>query len=164
MSIIEKHRSSAPAKPKPAPAPAAAEQEKPSKADKTPKAEKAAVEKTAAKKSGSGKTGSKTKPSAGQKGGSSKKSAPEASSGSPLVFVPNGKESRMKDEQKMKTLKWNFQSPRTEHIDQLKEQLAPCISSDLHTSFFHDDPKKHIAALAMLTKVLCAYVHTRRYM
>lgn len=156
MGIIEKHRSSAPAKPKVAPAPAAPEQEKPPKATKTPKTEKATAETTSDKPTKkAGKAGGKTKATAGSKGGSSKKTASEPSSGPPLIFVPNGKESRMKDEEKMKTLKWNFQSPRTEHIDQLKEQLTPCISTDLHTNLFHDDFKKHLAALAILTKVCC---------
>ena len=75
------------------------------------------------------------------------------SSGAPLVFVPNGKESRMKDEEKMKTLKWNFASPRAEFIDQLKEQMQPCVSAALYTQLFHDDFKQHIAVLGILTKV-----------
>ncbi len=150
IGIIEKHRSAAPSKPKGTPAPAA-EPKKPPKAEKAPeKSTEKATKKTASGKP-RGKAGSKA--SAGQKVSSSKKNAPEPSTGSPLVFVPNGKESRTKDEERMKTLKWNFQAPRTEHIDQLKEQLAPCVSTDLHASLFHDDFKKHLAALATLTKV-----------
>ncbi|XP_064399412.1 cytoskeleton-associated protein 5-like isoform X3 [Halichondria panicea] len=149
IGIIEKHRSAAPSKPKGTPAPAA-EPKKPPKAEKAPeKSTEKATKKTASGKP-RGKAGSKA--SAGQKVSSSKKNAPEPSTGSPLVFVPNGKESRTKDEERMKTLKWNFQAPRTEHIDQLKEQLAPCVSTDLHASLFHDDFKKHLAALATLTK------------
>ena len=86
-------------------------------------------------------------------GGKDKKSGGAESSGAPLVFVPNGKESRMKDEEKMKTLKWNFASPRAEFIDQLKEQIQPCTSAALFTQLFHDDFKQHIAALGILTKV-----------
>ena len=88
-------------------------------------------------------------------GGKDKKGSGAESSGAPLVFVPNGKESRMKDEEKMKTLKWNFASPRAEFIDQLKEQLQPCTSAALFTQLFHDDFKQHIAALGILTKVNC---------
>ena len=88
-------------------------------------------------------------------GGKDKKGSGAESSGAPLVFVPNGKESRMKDEEKMKTLKWNFASPRAEFIDQLKEQLQPCTSAALFTQLFHDDFKQHIAALGILTKVSC---------
>ena len=88
-------------------------------------------------------------------GGKDKKGSGAESSGAPLVFVPNGKESRMKDEEKMKTLKWNFASPRAEFIDQLKEHLQPCTSAALFTQLFHDDFKQHIAALGILTKVSC---------
>ena len=59
----------------------------------------------------------------------------------------------MKDEEKMKTLKWNFASPRSEFIEQLKEQIQPCVSAAFYTQLFHDDFKQHIAALALLTKV-----------
>ena len=87
-------------------------------------------------------------------GGKDKKGGgAEESSGAPLVFVPNGKESRMKDEEKMRTLKWNFATPRSEFVEQLKEQMQPCVSAALFTQFFHDDFKQHIAALGILTKV-----------
>ena len=72
-------------------------------------------------------------------GGKDKKGGSAETSGAPLVFVPNGKESRMKDEEKMKTLKWNFASPRAEFIEQLKEQMQPCASTALFTQLFHDD-------------------------
>ena len=51
-------------------------------------------------------------------------------------------------------LKWNFTSaPRDEHIDQLREQLTPCVSKKLLDEMFHADFKHHIAALDMLSKV-----------
>ena len=74
-------------------------------------------------------------------------------SGAPLIFVNNGKETRIRDEEKMKTIKWNFNQPRKEHIELLKDQLQPCVSSTIFTQLFHDDFKKHIAALDTLTKV-----------
>lgn len=74
-------------------------------------------------------------------------------SGAPLVLVPNGKENRHKDEDKMKTLKWNFIQPRKEFVEQLKDQLQPCVSSTFFLQLFHDDFKKHIVALDTLTKV-----------
>ena len=43
--------------------------------------------------------------------------------------------------------------PRTEHIDQLKEQMQPCVSPALYSQLFHDDFKHHITALVTLTKV-----------
>ena len=69
------------------------------------------------------------------------------------MLVPNGKEGRQRDEEKMKSLKWNFAQPRREYVDQLKDQLQPCVSSTLFTQLFHDDFKKHIVALETLTKV-----------
>ena len=85
-------------------------------------------------------------------GSKDKKGGGAESSGAPLVFVPNGKEFRMKDEEKVKILKWNFASPRAKFIDQLKEQIQPCTSAALFTQLFHDF-KQYIAALGILTKV-----------
>ena len=79
--------------------------------------------------------------------------AGEEGSGAPLVFVPRGKEQRTKEEEKMKSLKWNFASPRAEHIEQLKEQMQSCVSAALFTQLFHADFKQHLAALAIMTKV-----------
>ena len=73
--------------------------------------------------------------------------------GAPLVLVPHGKEGRHKDEDKSKTLKWNFAQPRREYVDQLKDQMLPCVSSTIYAQLFHDDFKKHIVALESLTKV-----------
>ncbi len=53
----------------------------------------------------------------------------------------------------MKTLKWNFAQPRKEHVEQLKDQIQPCVSSAVFTQLFHDDFKKHIVVLETLTKV-----------
>ena len=54
----------------------------------------------------------------------------------------------------IQTLKWNFASPRTEHIEQLKEQFAPCVSGTLRSQLFHSDFKFHLVALSTLTQVL----------
>ena len=59
----------------------------------------------------------------------------------------------MKDEDKMKTLKWNFTAPRAEHIAQLKDQLQTCVSSELLAQMSHDDFKHHLKAIDTLTKV-----------
>lgn len=151
VGILEKHKASAPPPKTKQPPPAAAEPPPPPAEDKPAKTEKKGADKTkSSSKSASASKGSATKGKGQKKGGSS---AAEVSSGAPLVYVPNGKESRMKDEEKLKTVKWNFNQPRSEHMDQLKEQLVPCVSSDLHSQLFHDDFKKHITALATLTKV-----------
>ena len=89
-----------------------------------------------------------------------------------LIYVHNGKEQRMKDEDKMKAslnlkifapkffnpqnfqvLRWNFASPRGEHVAQLKEQLQPCLSPELHAQMCHEDFKQHLKAIDTLTKV-----------
>ena len=59
----------------------------------------------------------------------------------------------MKDDEKMKVLKWNFGQPRREHVDQLKDQMHPCVNATVLVQLFHDDFKKHIAALETFTKV-----------
>ena len=59
----------------------------------------------------------------------------------------------MKDDEKMKVLKWNFGQPRREHVDQLKDQMHPCVNATVLAQLFHDDFKKHIAALETFTKV-----------
>jgi cytoskeleton-associated protein 5 len=72
----------------------------------------------------------------------------------PLILVPRGKEQRMKDDEKLKLLKWNFQLPRPEHIDQLKDQMLSCVSLSLHKKLFHEDFKQQLAAVAILTKAV----------
>ena len=49
--------------------------------------------------------------------------------------------------------------PRQEHIDQLKDQLTPCISRSLHAQLFHDNFKQHLAALTALTKTVKVTEH-----
>ncbi|CAI8010225.1 Cytoskeleton-associated protein 5 [Geodia barretti] len=55
---------------------------------------------------------------------------------------------------KPKVLKWNFASPRSEHVVQLKEQLQPCLSPDLFAQMCHDDFKQHLKALETLIKAV----------
>ena len=50
-------------------------------------------------------------------------------------------------------LKWNFGTPRPEHLEQLKEQLTPCLSKKQFAEMFHADFKHHIVALEALIKV-----------
>ena len=85
--------------------------------------------------------------------GSKKGGGAAEESGSALVVVHNGKEARNRDEDKMKTIKWNFNQPRKEHTEQLKDQLQPCVNATLFGQLFHDDFKKHLAALDTLIKV-----------
>ena len=47
----------------------------------------------------------------------------------------------------LQILKWSFSTPRSEFIEQLKDQMQPCVSRPLLTQLFHDDLKHHIATL-----------------
>ena len=53
----------------------------------------------------------------------------------------------------------DFSTPRSEFIEQLKDQMQPCVSRPLLTQLFHDDFKHHIAALGTLKEVcgVCIY-------
>ena len=47
-------------------------------------------------------------------------------------------------------------------MEQLKDQMQPCVSRPLHAQLFHDDFKQHIAALGTLKEVcavLCVHTH-----
>ncbi len=58
-------------------------------------------------------------------------------------------------------LKWSFSTPRSEFVEQLKDQMQPCVSRPLHTQLFHDDFKQHIAALG--TRTVCAHTHSHTH-
>ncbi|XP_071809133.1 cytoskeleton-associated protein 5-A-like isoform X2 [Asterias amurensis] len=75
----------------------------------------------------------------------------------PPLIMNNGKDKRLKDEQELKVLKWNFTTPRLEYIDQLKDQMQPCVSKAILTSLFHADFKYHIQALTTFTENLDTY-------
>ena len=65
----------------------------------------------------------------------------------------SNKNKRVDEEKALKTLKWNFDAPRREFIDQLKTQMeAASFNRTLMTQLFHDDFKYHIIALQTLTK------------
>ncbi|CAK8693087.1 unnamed protein product [Clavelina lepadiformis] len=74
---------------------------------------------------------------------------------SPMFMkLANGKEQRMKDEAKLKTIKWNFKSPREELVVQLQQQLSTCVGSSLLTELFHADFQRHLKAITMLNQAL----------
>ena len=65
------------------------------------------------------------------------------------------KNKRVDDEKALKTLKWNFDAPRKEFIDQLKQQMETAgFNRTLMVQLFHDDFKFHILALQTLTKCI----------
>lgn len=59
---------------------------------------------------------------------------------SPLLSVNNCKNQRCIDEQKLKTLKWTFTTPREEFTELLRDQmLAANVNKGLIANMFHDD-------------------------
>ena len=81
------------------------------------------------------------------------KGAAEEEDVSPPLTVGKGKESReqrLKDENSHKLLKWNFNMPTKEHIQQLNELMATVCSKSLHTLLFHADFKFHLQAMEKL--------------
>merc|ERR1712223_807197 len=71
-------------------------------------------------------------------------------------YVANNlKNQRFKDETRLKVLKWNFQTPRQDVIDQLKDQMiASSFSAMLIPQLFHNDFKQHLKAIDTLTKYI----------
>ncbi len=65
----------------------------------------------------------------------------------------SNKNKRIDDEKSLKVLKWNFDVPRKEFVEQLKTQFEPCVNRTLLMQLFHDDFKHHINALQTLLKV-----------
>ncbi|XP_065181655.1 cytoskeleton-associated protein 5-A-like isoform X1 [Sycon ciliatum] len=165
MALLEKHRSSAPATA--SSASAASSSGKTAAASKTSSAGGAAA-KTSSKpgaakaKAGTSSVASRASSAASGSAGASAAASSSASSGAqgsgeeddmPLTGH-GGKEQRMKADRDNKILKWNFTAPRPEHLDQLKEQLTPCVSKKQFTEMFHADFKHHIVALDALLKVV----------
>ncbi|CAG0924320.1 unnamed protein product, partial [Notodromas monacha] len=73
---------------------------------------------------------------------------------SPLLTVNDLKLARFADEAKLKVLKWNFNTPREEFVDQLKEQLSNAgTNQSLLAQMFSTDFKLHIKALESLMEM-----------
>ena len=82
--------------------------------------------------------------------GTTKKKEEEMDS-SPLYQANKLKNTRFREEAKLKLLKWNFATPRQEFVDQLKDQLvAANFNKSLMAMMFHADFKQHLKALEML--------------
>uniref|UniRef100_A0A8C8GQF7 TOG domain-containing protein n=1 Tax=Oncorhynchus tshawytscha TaxID=74940 RepID=A0A8C8GQF7_ONCTS len=105
------------------------------------------------KKAKPGALPAKGKAAAGKKP-LSKGKEEEDKSGPIFTMVPNGKDLRVKDEKSLKTLKWNFGSPRDEYVEQLKVQMAPCVAKWLQEELFHHDFQHHIKAINSMIECL----------
>jgi hypothetical protein len=83
-----------------------------------------------------------------------KKKGAEDEDFGPTLQVSN-KAKRMEDEKALKTLKWSFEAPRKEFIDQLRTQMEVAnFSRTLLANMFQEDFKFHIKALDLLQKAL----------
>lgn len=75
---------------------------------------------------------------------------------SPLLLVNKMKNQRVLDEQKLKTLKWNFTTPRAEFVELLRDQVTNAgFNKNLIGNMFHADFKFHIKAIESLSDDLC---------
>ncbi|KAL5108615.1 Cytoskeleton-associated protein 5 [Taenia crassiceps] len=94
------------------------------------------------------------KPAMTSKRAAALEQAEEAAAVVPLQ-VNKLRETRMLDEKKRKLLKWDFDTPSKDHMQQLNTLfLAAGASPDLHACLFHADFKQHIKAVEILTRLL----------
>uniref|UniRef100_A0A670Z7P3 TOG domain-containing protein n=1 Tax=Pseudonaja textilis TaxID=8673 RepID=A0A670Z7P3_PSETE len=71
-----------------------------------------------------------------------------------FMVVPKAKEQRAKEEKSLKVLRWNFSTPSSKYIEQLKAQMSGCLSNWLQEEMFHSNFQHHIKALTVMTKHL----------
>ncbi|XP_062987482.1 cytoskeleton-associated protein 5-like [Elgaria multicarinata webbii] len=71
-----------------------------------------------------------------------------------FIVVPKAKEQRLKDEKALKVLRWNFSTPSSKYVEQLKAQMSGCLSNWLQEELFHSNFQHHIKALTVMTKHL----------
>lgn len=73
----------------------------------------------------------------------------------PLLEKNNMKNQRVLDEQKMRTIKWQFTTPRPEFIELLKDLMNVAnVNPNLIVNMFHSDFKFHIKAIDSLAEDL----------
>nr|CDS27460.1 microtubule associated protein xmap215 [Hymenolepis microstoma] len=109
---------------------------------------------TATAKPAGGKKVVAKRPTMTSKRSAALEQAEEAASVVPLQ-INNLREARMLDEKKRKLLKWDFDTPTKDHVQQLNTLFQTAgASPDLHSSLFHTDFKQHIKAVDILTRLL----------
>lgn len=71
------------------------------------------------------------------------------------IMQCSDKQQRMNTERALKSLKWNFDAPRKEFVEQLRNQIEHAnFNKTLITQLFHDDFKKQILAIDTLTRAI----------
>ncbi|KAK0402445.1 hypothetical protein QR680_016337 [Steinernema hermaphroditum] len=68
--------------------------------------------------------------------------------------LTNGKASRLRDERSLKLLKWNFDSPTSEHIDQLKSLFGDICKPPTVQLLFHKDFKMHLKIIEQMQQFI----------
>ncbi|XP_060931884.1 cytoskeleton-associated protein 5 isoform X3 [Limanda limanda] len=78
----------------------------------------------------------------------------EDKTGPIFVLIPNAKEQRIKEEKQLKILKWNFNTPRDEYLEQLKTQMTTCFAKWLMDELYHFDFQRHVKAIGVMIERL----------
>ncbi|XP_058500343.1 cytoskeleton-associated protein 5 isoform X2 [Solea solea] len=94
------------------------------------------------------------KPAAGKKPPAKGAKDEEDKSGPIFIHVPNAKEQRVKEEKQLKILKWNFNTPRDEYVEQLKSRMCTCAAKWLLDELFHNDFQRHVKAIGVMIERL----------
>ena len=114
-------------------------------------AKSTAASKDSASSGGSSKTATAAATTVTKKKGDKKEDEEDFG---PILQVSN-KPKRMEEEKLLKTLKWNFDTPRKEFIEQLRGQMETAqFSRSLLANMFQEDFKFHNKALELLQKAL----------
>ncbi|CDW53229.1 Cytoskeleton-associated protein 5 isoform a [Trichuris trichiura] len=80
----------------------------------------------------------------------------DASSSCCLSLVsPSAKQQRFHDEKALRILKWQFATPSSEHVDQLKVQMATVCKGELLTLLFSAEMKHQLKAIELLMQAIC---------
>ncbi|TKR95210.1 hypothetical protein L596_009407 [Steinernema carpocapsae] len=151
MGKIQEYRDKAVAEspasePAPAPAAQAPAKKAPPKA-KEPESEEAEEAPVQAKPA--------AKPKAKKAAAPAEEAAPSAPPKEMLFsHIPNGKAMRLKDEAKLKLLKWNFDAPTPEHMEQLKNLLGDVCKPVTVQMMFNKDFKMHLKVLEQMAEFL----------
>merc|ERR1719228_813901 len=149
--LLEKARGELPPPPAKKTAAAPAREAKPSASREREPSESRPPTAEREKKESTTKAPSKAKSRLGSSKTTSSKKKEEELDSSPPYQANKLKNTRFRDEAKLKLLKWNFATPRPEFVEQLKDQLAAAnFNKSLVTMMFHADFKQHLKALEML--------------
>uniref|UniRef100_A0A0N4ZIB0 TOG domain-containing protein n=1 Tax=Parastrongyloides trichosuri TaxID=131310 RepID=A0A0N4ZIB0_PARTI len=99
------------------------------------------------------KKGLKKKKPLGTKNTKSPTSTSESTNLETVLSSNSNKNQRFKDEAKLKLLKWQFEVPQPEHLQQLQSQLKEVVSIDLFNKLYNKDFKQQLKALDTLISV-----------